>query len=623
MRHYLFIFTLNYFIISTSLDPQPIIIPGSINIAFLLDIHSNNPENKLCSQINPNAVEQVLTALWTAQVINSENDSTSKFGFTIYDTCGESDIATRQVFEILRTFHKEGNQTDDININPPLLGVIGVGENTVLSSVTSLLSAFSIPFVIASPGGRDLDLKAHNILVTSPGLMSQVKPLASLLKTFQWKLVRVISSSSSALNEFIQVIKTADIVMTQSLLVVDGFIDLAGVQRILQKTMEEQIIVIVLLSPAELEKLSQILLSLPLNDAMWIIASPALDRSDLKQIGPAFGSGIFIETHSTNSEKFKSYVFDIITNGTNLTNIENLISKYAENKFNCSWDIEKNNMCKTLPQKSFQAYHEHSAASHVAEAVSALASAYQIMRIDRCQDNAQCADPDPLGPKMLDAMKKLGFSFHKNLQPEYEGVQFRFTGSGKLIKTHSHVILYNKSEDPILIGWYSEDLGISLNSFAASFARNQFQTTEYHHVKNHTKWPKLMTYNSDTTYTNHIERISHNASVRRPWAAATLILAGLGILGTMYTLVYIVLRTYDGTLTGNQTFTILLLLSVTLLYCTCITYVFPPNELMCVLRLILHPTAHMFCYSLLLVQAMMYKSLSTLGLGGTLNFTHL
>ena len=82
--------------------------------------------------------------------------------------------------------------------------------------------------------------------------------------------------------------------------------------------------------------------------------------------------------------------------------------------------------------------------------------------------------------------------------------------------------------------------------------------------------------------------------------------------------IYVLIKMCDGTLTGNQTMGLILLMAVTGLFASVVPWLLPPNELICALRHFLHPLIMVLCFAILLVKAMQLRSLVSVGLGGSL-----
>ena len=100
------------------------------------------------------------------------------------------------------------------------------------------------------------------------------------------------------------------------------------------------------------------------------------------------------------------------------------------------------------------------------------------------------------------------------------------------------------------------------------------------------------------------------------------------------------LKMCDGTLTGNQSMGVLLLLGVITTFASTVPWLLPPSEVtaanqgaasghvtrisppigqvICAVRHFLHPLAFCLCFGLLLLKVMQLRSLVSVGLGGTI-----
>ncbi len=111
---------------------------------------------------------------------------------------------------------------------------------------------------------------------------------------------------------------------------------------------------------------------------------------------------------------------------------------------------------------------------------------------------------------------------------------------------------------------------------------------------------------------------SYESFISRTWALVVVSAAIFGFLASLWMLVYVFQKMCDGTLAGNQTMGVILLLGVMLLFASVIPWLLPPNRLICALRHTVHPLLLVLCFSVLLVKSMQLRSLVTIGLGGTI-----
>ena len=98
-------------------------------------------------------------------------------------------------------------------------------------------------------------------------------------------------------------------------------------------------------------------------------------------------------------------------------------------------------------------------------------------------------------------------------------------------------------------------------------------------------------------------------------------MVAVAIFGTcvcLWMLIYVFIKMCDGTLNGNQTMGILLLVGIMCLFASVVPWLLPPNEMVCANRHFFHPLAMVLCFAILLVKAMQLRSLVSVGLGGTI-----
>ena len=111
---------------------------------------------------------------------------------------------------------------------------------------------------------------------------------------------------------------------------------------------------------------------------------------------------------------------------------------------------------------------------------------------------------------------------------------------------------------------------------------------------------------------------SYESFISRTWTLVVLAVAIFGTFIALWMLIYVLIKMCDGTLTGNQTMGIILLIGVTGLFASVVPWLLPPNEMICTVRHFLHPLVMVLCFAILLVKAMQLRSLVSVGLGGTI-----
>ena len=88
----------------------------------------------------------------------------------------------------------------------------------------------------------------------------------------------------------------------------------------------------------------------------------------------------------------------------------------------------------------------------------------------------------------------------------------------------------------------------------------------------------------------------------RTWALGLLTFCTLGSLLCLLILYYVLVKMREGTLVGNQTMGLLLLLSVLLLFLSVPPWLLPPSHTVCALRHSAHLLALALCLGVLLVK---------------------
>lgn len=106
----------------------------------------------------------------------------------------------------------------------------------------------------------------------------------------------------------------------------------------------------------------------------------------------------------------------------------------------------------------------------------------------------------------------------------------------------------------------------------------------------------------------------------RLWATIMVAIAAVGIMATLFILVYVLIKICDGTLAGNQSLGVLLLLGIMTLFACVVPFVLPVSETKCGIRVMAYPVALALCYGILLVKVMQLRSLVLLGLGGRISY---
>lgn len=188
------------------------------------------------------------------------------------------------------------------------------------------------------------------------------------------------------------------------------------------------------------------------------------------------------------------------------------------------------------------------------------------------------------------------------------------------------------------IGWYSEDEGLHLSTIveSAEIATltepvssplvNENDRSLYGRSFEEQRPPKTkLVINADLgakieddTAGDVLPVFSYESFISRTWTLVVLAVAMCGTCVALWMFIYVLLKMCDGTLTGNQTMGLILLMGVTALFASVIPWLLPPNEMICATRHFLHPLVMVLCFAILLVKAIQLRSLVSIGLGGTI-----
>ena len=111
---------------------------------------------------------------------------------------------------------------------------------------------------------------------------------------------------------------------------------------------------------------------------------------------------------------------------------------------------------------------------------------------------------------------------------------------------------------------------------------------------------------------------SYESFIGRTWSLVVISVAVFGICVSLWMMIYVFLKMCDGTLSGNQSMGVLLLIGVMITFASTVPWLLPPSETICAVRHFLHPLAFCLCFGLLLLKVMQLRSLVSVGLGGTI-----
>ncbi len=108
----------------------------------------------------------------------------------------------------------------------------------------------------------------------------------------------------------------------------------------------------------------------------------------------------------------------------------------------------------------------------------------------------------------------------------------------------------------------------------------------------------------------------YDVYISRTWALVVISVAIIGVVVCLWMLVYVFQKMCDQTLQGSQTMGVLLLIGVTGMFSSVVSWLLPPNEVVCSVRHLMHPLLMVLCFAILVVKTMQLRSLVTIGIAG-------
>lgn len=108
----------------------------------------------------------------------------------------------------------------------------------------------------------------------------------------------------------------------------------------------------------------------------------------------------------------------------------------------------------------------------------------------------------------------------------------------------------------------------------------------------------------------------YDVYISRTWALVLVSLSIIGVVCCLWMLVYVAQKMCDQTLQGSQTMGVLLLLGVTGLFASVVSWLLPPNDIVCTVRHLMHPMLLSLCFAILVIKTMQLRSLVTIGVAG-------
>jgi len=633
---------------------------GDVNIGVLVDLHEDggleDGQDRVCGKINMEAVQQVIAAKWAIEVINNQSlPHELNIGLEIQDTCSNRLIGQDQIFKIISSVQK-GDKGH-------LIGLIGVGSPEYLVTAGAALNAFHVPVVAVDPDiyTKSEDRILSNILTTAPDLAGQARALANIGLETGTRRIALISSSQQTMASFLAEATTLGIRVPEILELVPRQINIGpAVEGFLRSIARPRPVVAVVLDPADVVAVAEHLKHVDLpSDPTWLLGSLGLELHRQKSWLSVFQNGVFAEPHMPELREFKEYFLSSLKNPDE--KLSGFIAEYMEQEMNCksSNDISNNILhvpgtellfsgqsrsripCSRLSLADMELnFQQDPKVSFVVKAVSALTAAFRLVQLDACgQDievNCIRTVRQGLHQDILENLHKLSFTSMSGIQ-EVEGTRHHFTASGRLVANKQILYSIREADGIVPIGWYSEDDGLNIKENVLETSLDA--TTPAQEESTAPRSSPLVTHRdakqSRETYSRSIsdgddkERELKAVEVKPPiplpsteqfiargWALGVVSVALVGILCSLWMLVYVNIKLCDNTLSGNQSMGLVLLLGNMLVFGSCLPWILPPTQTICALRHFLHPLALCLCFGLLLIKVMQLRSLVSVGLGG-------
>ncbi|XP_069693056.1 metabotropic glutamate receptor 8-like [Periplaneta americana] len=611
------------------------------SVGVLIDLHvPGSGDLPLCGALNLQAVQHVLAARWAADVINNQSVSQGiKIGIELFDTCGMRDVAMRDVFFAVKNALEPRGKL-------PLLGLIGMGDPDVVGETVTTLHAFNIPLILASPRLADSVTQEGNILTTAPDMSGVVKPVLSVGKQLGIASISLISSCPHSIKKFRQTSMEMGILIGR-LLKVTKHSKLIGdiVKKFLEESDSNETIALIL-DPEEIYTLAQHLRSYKLHNNVLLTGTIGLDKNLLKLWTNVFTGGYLIEPHMPELPDFRNYFLDKLKFASH--DNDTLVRDYVEVVYNCKWSqnddhLSKARDCGTIQERELSSKLQvDPEVTFVVKAVSAFSAAVFLVQVEQCpgRNLSECTHIN-LQKEMLSTLSQLSFTSQHKAPFELQGTSIHVTHDGQLV-SNKYVIYHIRDTGEVSgIGWYSDDQGLVLDHNAGP-AMHRFLQGKKHEkqgrgfeVGSFSKTAMRDIHLKDTFSEDaagpddklaedgsgvNARRVTPESSITRPWATVMVAVAAVGTCITMFMLVYVLIKICDGTLAGNQSLGIILLLGIMTLYVSIVLFVLPASEIRCMLRAFLYPIAMSLCYGILIIKVMQLRSLVLLGLGGRISY---
>ncbi|KAE8750488.1 hypothetical protein FOCC_FOCC002782 [Frankliniella occidentalis] len=629
------------------------------DIGVLVDLHDDGhgqgaARRTRCSVLNVAAVQPVLAARWAAHVVSSQAHQVA-VDVRVFDTCADPATALRDTFLAVR----EAIEQQDV----PLLGLVGLGDAEVVGETVRTLNAFHIPLVLASPRLAEMVPPESNTLTTAPDMASIVQAVVELGKALGVTSISVVSSCPHSLTRFRHDLEARDMRLGRVLQVKKHFAILGDVVRKFLEEGEEGETVALVLEPEEISGLAQSLRSYRIASRrlQLITGTIGLNHNLMRLWRNLFAGSFLIEPHMPELPDFRNYLLSTFREAQTNVN-ETLVREYMSVVYSCHWfdDLETaQKHCKNLSMMELSHKLQiNPEVTFVVKAVSAYSAALFLLRASRCEKSGMtksCLDllspysrqatsestppslarsdpPDStsLQQEMLTMLSQLSLPSGHDAPFELSGTRRHLTHDGRLVANKYSVARINEEGDVVGIGWYSDDKGLLIDSSMQRVASAQRKAST-----SDRKQPRG--FSSDSTYPMFqnepqldsltvvgegvdARKVAPDNYLGRLWATIMVAVAAVGTMVTLFILVYVLIKICDGTLAGNQSLGVLLLLGIMTLFACVVPFVLPVSETKCGVRVMIYPVALALCYGILLVKVMQLRSLVLLGLGGRISY---
>ncbi|KAJ9583137.1 hypothetical protein L9F63_022516 [Diploptera punctata] len=585
----------------------------NVSIGILIDLRV--PGNVPCRLLNLPAAQYVFAAKWAAEVINNQSSSQGiSLGIELLDTCGARDMAVRDVFFAIKSALEPRGKL-------PLLGLIGMGDPEDVGETVAMLHAFNIPLILASPKLADSVTQQGNILTTAPDMSGLVAPVLVVAQQLRITRLSLISDCSHSIAKFKQIAKQMGI-HSDRLLNLTKHSKNSGdmVKKFLEGSVNNETIVLIL-DPEEIYSIAQHLRNYKFNNNILLTGAIGLDKNLLKLWKNIFTGGYLIEPQMPELPDFTAYLINQIQCAGSSS--DELLQNYVEKVYHCSWSWKQEPSstrdCATLTQAEISTGLQLAPeVTFVVKAVSAFSAAVFLVQAEQClgRNLTECSRISNINlhQEILHTLSKLSFKSQHKTPLELQGTSLHVTQQGQLVSNKYVIFHIRENGDVTGVGWYSDDEGLVLDNNPIQTAHNGGKFV------NEDKLTKVTSSEEQTVSDVNARRVMPDNLVLQPWATLLIAVAAVGMCIAMFMLTYVLIKMCDGTLTGNQSLGIILLLGIMTLYASITLFVLPASETRCTLRTILHPVALSLCYGILIIKVMQLRSLVLLGLGGRISY---